>query len=176
MRICQYIKADCANGPGVRLTIFVSGCTNHCKGCFQPETWDFNYGIPFTDEMEAKLLEEASKPWYKGITVLGGEPMEPCNQAGLLPFLTKFKARNPEKSIWIFTGFTFDSDLRPGGKRYLGTITDGLLGLADVIVDGRFHEEKKDLHLNFRGSRNQRIIDVKPSLETGTVVLDPLNN
>lgn len=96
--------------------------------------------------------------------------------AGLLPFLTKFKARNPEKSIWIFTGFTFDSDLRPGGKRYLGTITDGLLGLADVIVDGRFHEEKKDLHLNFRGSRNQRIIDVKPSLETGTVVLDPLNN
>lgn len=174
MNICQIINADVANGPGIRLSIFVSGCTNHCKGCFQPETWDFDYGQPVTGEMMEQILGEASKPFYSGITILGGEPMEPCNQFGLVPLLEEYRKR-VGKSVWIFTGFTYDKDLVAGGKRYIQGVTDQLLSMADVLVDGRFVEEEKDPRLHYRGSKNQQIIELKPTLAEGKVVLSDLN-
>ena len=171
----QIITADAANGPGIRLSLFVSGCTNHCKGCFQPQTWNFEYGKEFTKETQDFILKEASKPYYRGLTILGGEPLEPCNQYGILPLLEAFKAQNPNKDVWIFTGFTYEDDLLPGGRKYT-PVTDRIFDLTDVIVDGRFVEEEKDIRLNFRGSRNQRIIDIVRTRQEGAVVLSQLNN
>ncbi len=170
MHFCEIIKADCANGPGVRESLFVSGCTNKCKGCFQPQTWDFEYGELYTKETEELILNEASKPYYRGLTILGGEPFEPCNQAGLIGLIKKFKEQNPNKDIWMFTGFTYDVDLVKGGRKYT-PFTDQILDMIDVLVDGKFILEEKDIRLKFRGSRNQRIIDMKKSRKTGTVVL-----
>ena len=175
MFIGQIITADVANGPGIRLSIFVSGCTNHCKGCFQPQTWNFEYGEPYTKDTENYLVNELSKPYYRGITILGGEPFEPCNQVGLYPLIKRIKEELPEKDIWMFTGFTLENELAEGGSKHTN-VTESILRMADVLVDGRFIEEEKDIRLKFRGSRNQRIIDLKKTFETGKTVLSDLNN
>jgi anaerobic ribonucleoside-triphosphate reductase activating protein len=163
-------NCDIANGVGVRVTLFVSGCTNRCEGCFQPETWDFDYSQPFTEETEAQLLEMLAPAFINGLTLLGGEPMEPTNQAALLPFLKKVKATYPNKTIWIFTGFTYEQLVTKGSKPCCPE-TGEILVLTDVLVDGRFVSSEKDLRLRFRGSRNQRLIDVPASLKKGTPVL-----
>ena len=170
----KILKADTANGSGIRVTVFVSGCTNHCKGCFQPETWAFDYGSEFTPDVEQMVISELSKPFYKGLTILGGEPFEPTNQAGILPLIKRVRTELPDKDIWVYTGFLYDSDLIPGGKRYTAN-TDELLDNIDVLVDGRFVEGLKNISLRFRGSENQRIIDMKASRREGTVVLSDLN-
>lgn len=161
---------DIANGNGVRVTLFVSGCTNHCKGCFQPQTWDFCYGQPFTEQTEEELIEYLSKPYIKGLTVLGGEPMEPKNQEVLGEFLSKIKQKFPTKDIWCFTGFLYE-DLKRDGTYCRTKNTDKMLKNIDFLVDGRFDERLKDISLRFRGSSNQRIIDMARTNEYGYVVL-----
>ena len=161
---------DIANGEGVRVTLFVSGCTHHCKNCFNPETWDFNYGKPFTKAVEDKLIEYLRPNYIKGITLLGGEPMEPQNQAALLPFLKRVRAEfGDTKTIWSYTGFVLDQNLQLG--RAQCEYTDELLRQLDVLVDGPFVENLKNLTLKFRGSSNQRVIDVPATLKSGKVVL-----
>jgi len=160
---------DIANGLGVRVTLFVSGCTHHCKGCFNSETWDFNYGTPFTEETEDKILELLKPNYIEGLTLLGGEPMEPQNQKALLPLLKKVKKEFPQKNIWCYSGYIFDSEIIKG--RAHCEVTDELLNYIDVLVDGRFVEEKKNIMLKFRGSENQRIIDVQKSLNQNSVIL-----
>ncbi|MBR4455610.1 MAG: anaerobic ribonucleoside-triphosphate reductase activating protein [Solobacterium sp.] len=162
-------KYDIANGEGVRLTLFVSGCTNHCKGCFQPQTWDFSYGEPYTEETEAALLKDLADVNISGLTLLGGEPFEIENQRVLVGLLRKAKALFPEKNVWCYTGFVYDRDLAEGGKRYC-EVTDEMLSLIDVLVDGPFQEAEKDIRLAFRGSRNQRVLDLKQTIHTGTIV------
>jgi anaerobic ribonucleoside-triphosphate reductase activating protein len=176
MYIGEIMTADSANGVGIRLTLFVSGCLNHCPGCFQPQTWDFEYGQLYTEEMENRILEELEKPYYDGLTLLGGDPMECSNQEALLPLLKRVRSRLPQKSIWAYTGYVYEKDLVPGGKRYTEGITDPLLDLIDVLVDGPFVEARKKITLNFRGSENQRIIDLKVTRQSGRIVLSPLNN
>lgn len=163
-------KCDIANGPGVRVSLFVSGCTHHCKGCFNEETWSFEFGQPFTAETEEQILKLLEPSYISGLTVLGGEPMEYMNQEALLPFLEKVKERFPEKTIWCFTGYVFEKDIL---NRMLPKwkYTKKMLEQIDYLVDGPFVEAKKDITLRFRGSSNQRIIDVKKSLETGEVVI-----
>ena len=163
-------KCDIANGPGVRVSLFVSGCTHHCKGCFNEETWSFEYGKPFTEETEEQILKLLEPSYISGLTVLGGEPMEYVNQQGLLPLARKFKEAYPDKTIWCYTGYTFETDLL---DRMCNEweYTKELLSYIDVLVDGEFIDEQKDLSLRFKGSRNQRIIDVPKSLKTGTTVL-----
>ena len=163
-----------ANGTGIRVTVFVSGCTNRCKGCFQPQTWDFAYGEPYTEEMEDFILKELEKPQYKGLTLLGGEPFEPVNQKELAKLVRRVKKELPNRDIWAFTGFVYDRDLVPGGCRYTED-TDEMLDCIDILVDGPFVEEKRNLCLKFRGSENQRIIDLKETRKSGAVVLSPLN-
>lgn len=163
-------ETDIANGEGVRVTLFVSGCRNHCKNCFQPETWDFSYGKPFDASARARLMDALAKPWTAGLTLLGGEPFEPENQRDLLPLLKKVKAAFPDKTIWAFTGYVLDQDLLAGGRKHV-EVTDELLSLVDVLVDGPFMEELHDISLRFRGSSNQRIIDLKRSLARGEVML-----
>ena len=160
---------DIANGPGVRVTLFVSGCTHHCKGCFNREAWDFNYGQPFTQQTIDSILEMLEPSYVKGLTLLGGEPFEPQNQGPIVDLLRQIKYKYPEKSIWAFSGYLFDRDILSGR---LGDweITKEYLSYLDVLVDGPFVEAKKDLMLRFRGSSNQRLIDVPRSLETNTVV------
>ena len=170
MNYCNIKYCDIANGEGVRTTIFVSGCTNRCKGCFQPETWDFNYGEPFTKDVEDQILKSLEPSYIDGLTLLGGEPFEPQNQAALLPFLKRVKKKYPKKTIWCFTGFVLEEKLlSPGSKRC--EYTDEMLSLIDILVDGPFVEEKKNISLQFRGSENQRIIDMKRTLSLGKVVL-----
>lgn len=176
MNYCQIIRADTANGEGFRLSLFVSGCRNHCSGCFQKETWDFNYGEPFTEQVQDQLLRELAQAFYEGITILGGEPFEPENQKVLLPLLERIHQQLPQKNVWIYTGYLFDADLSRGGKCYLDGITDKILALTDVLVDGRFMLDKADVSLNYRGSSNQRIILVKQSLAQHKIVLSPYNN
>jgi anaerobic ribonucleoside-triphosphate reductase activating protein len=161
-------KTDIADGPGVRVSLFVSGCTHHCRECFQPETWDFDYGQKFTPETEMELIEAVRQPFIRGLTVLGGEPWEPGNQRVLLPFIKKLKAELPDRDIWMYSGYTYE-ELKDGSRARCET-TDELLSLIDVLVDGEFMIDKKDISLAFRGSSNQRIIDVKTSLKNGGVV------
>lgn len=164
-------NTDIANGEGVRVTLFVSGCTHHCKNCFNPETWDFNYGQPFTKEVEDKLIKLLSPTYIKGLTLLGGEPMEPQNQKALLPFLKRVKETFGEtKNIWSYTGFVYDKDLVKGGRAYT-EYTSELLSLIDVLVDGPFVESLKNIMLKFRGSSNQRVIDLKNTIKTGKITL-----
>ena len=165
-------NCDIANGEGVRVTLFVSGCTNHCKNCFQPQTWDFCYGQPFTEETQQYLLDLLAPSYIHGLTLLGGEPFEPENQRALLPFLRRVKAAYPGKTIWAFSGFTLE-EMQQDGSHPRCEVTDELLSLLDVLVDGRFVEELKDISLRFRGSRNQRLIDMKKTLATGKIVLLP---
>lgn len=175
MNIGQIMKADCANGTGMRVSVFVSGCTNHCKGCFQPQTWDFDYGIPYTDKIEQGIIDELSKPYYEGLTILGGEPFEPSNQAVLVDLVERVRRELPEKTIWMYTGFVYDRDLIVGGKRYTD-VTDRILDNIDILVDGPFVEGKKNISLSFRGSENQRLIDMKATRKTGRIMLLSLDN
>lgn len=170
MNYCNIKDCDIADGPGVRVTLFVSGCTNHCEGCFQPETWSFNYGDEFTKEVEDRLLKLLEPHYITGLTLLGGDPFEPSNQTALLPFVRRVRSTFPEKSIWAYSGFTYEELKRDGSHPRCGA-TDELLGLLDVLVDGRFVEAKKDLRLRFRGSSNQRIIDIKKTIESDEIVL-----
>ncbi|MCI7249018.1 MAG: anaerobic ribonucleoside-triphosphate reductase activating protein [Clostridiales bacterium] len=163
-------NCDIANGPGVRVTLFVSGCTNHCPNCFQPETWDFEFGSEFTDETLEEIIGLMDKSYIKGLTVLGGEPMEPRNQVELLPVLEKVKNRLPDKNIWIYSGFTYEQ-LKEEGTYCRTEVTDRILEIADVLVDGRYVDALKDLRLKFRGSSNQRIIDLKGSREADRIQL-----
>lgn len=158
---------DIANGPGVRVSLFVSGCTHHCKGCFNEIAWDFAYGTPFTQETIDSIIEMLKAPHIKGLTLLGGEPFEPQNQGAVVELLRQIKAQLPEKSIWAFSGYLFDKDILSGR---LGD-TSEYLSYLDVLVDGPFVEAKKNLSLRFRGSENQRLIDVPASLQIGEVVL-----
>jgi anaerobic ribonucleoside-triphosphate reductase activating protein len=163
---------DVANGEGVRVTLFVSGCTNHCEHCFQPQTWAFDYGQPFTEETEERILSLLSPSYVNGLTLLGGEPFEPENQRALLPFVRRVKAAYPEKTVWAFSGFTYE-ELLTEGSHPRCEATDGLLNLLDVLVDGRFVEELKDISLRFRGSSNQRLINLNATRESGNMTLLP---
>ncbi len=162
---------DIANGPGIRVSLFVSGCRNRCKGCFQPETWDFTYGKPYTHEVENYLIEALGVEHIKGLTILGGEPFEPENQEVLLPLLERVHDTFPDKTIWVFSGYRLDDEILRKGAHPNMAITPRMLDLIDVIVDGRFIEERKNLSLVFRGSENQRIIDIKNTLLQGKIVL-----
>ena len=163
-------NCDIANGPGVRVSLFVSGCTHRCKGCFNEVAWDFNYGQPFTQDTIDDILKMLSPDYVKGITLLGGEPFEPENQPAILDLLRQVKKKYPEKTVWAFSGYLFDKDIL-SGRLGLWEITKEYLSYVDVLVDGPFVESKKDLNLRFRGSSNQRIIDVPASLTKGEVVL-----
>jgi anaerobic ribonucleoside-triphosphate reductase activating protein len=169
MNYAKINKCDIANGIGVRVTLFVSGCTHFCKGCFNAEAWDFDFGNPFTQDVENELIEALSPSYIDGLTLLGGEPFEPCNQRGLLPFLKSVKKLYHDKSIWCFSGYTLE-ELK-GDSRARCEVTDEMLSLIDVLVDGEFVEELKDISLRFKGSSNQRIIDLKPTLESGKIVI-----
>ena len=162
-------KTDIANGIGVRVSLFVSGCTRHCKNCFNPQTWAFDYGRPFTEETEEELLQALTPAYISGLTVLGGEPFEPANQKALLPFLRRVRGLFPQKSIWCYTGCTLENELLTGSHH--GEETQEILSLLDVLVDGPFVEELKDIRLRFRGSSNQRLIDMPRTREAGAVVL-----
>ena len=163
-------NCDIANGEGVRISLFVSGCTNHCENCFQPQTWDFDYGRPFTGETEDELMRLLAPGYINGLTLLGGEPFEPKNQRELLPFLRRVRRELPQKTIWSFTGFTWE-ELHTPDSYPRCEMTDELLSLLDVLVDGRYVEALHDISLRFRGSSNQRIIDVKKTLSSGTLTL-----
>lgn len=163
-------KTDIANGIGVRVSLFVSGCTRHCKNCFNSETWDFNYGEPFTKETENEIIDALSKSYIHGLTVLGGEPFEPYNQRRLLPFIKRVRRELPDKSIWCYTGCTLESELL-SESRWRCELTDELLENIDILVDGSFIEALHSVSLRFRGSSNQRIINVPETLKSGAVVL-----
>lgn len=164
---------DIANGEGVRVSLFVSGCTHHCKNCFNPETWNFEYGKPFTKETENYIIECLKPDYIDGLSLLGGEPFEPQNQAVLLPFLRRVRAELPDKNIWCYTGYLFDKELL-SDSRARCEYTNEMLSLIDVLVDGEFVQDLYDISLSFRGSSNQRIIDVKTSLENGEIKLHRL--
>ena len=170
MNYAQIKNCDIANGPGVRVSLFVSGCTHRCKGCFNEIAWDFQYGEPFTQETVDMLLEMLAPDHIKGITLLGGEPFESENQPAIVDFLRQMKAKYPEKTVWAFSGYLFDKDIL-SGKLGSWVITREYISYLDVLVDGPFIQEKKDLSLRFRGSSNQRLIDVPASLLKGEIVL-----
>ena len=170
MNYADIKQYDVANGPGIRISLFVSGCTHHCKGCFNKEAWDFGYGMPFTEQTIEKVLAYMEPPYIKGLTLLGGEPMEPQNQPSVLALLRRVKQAYPEKSVWMFSGYDFERDIL---GRMLSEVpeTKELLSYLEVLVDGRFIEELKSLSLRFKGSSNQRTILVQESLAAGSIVL-----
>lgn len=161
---------DIANGVGVRVTLFVSGCTNCCEGCFQPQTWDFNYGKEFTKETEDELLNMLSKPYIDGLTLLGGEPFEPSNQRVLVETLRRVREELPKKNVWAFSGFTYEQLLDPEAHCHT-EVTEEMLSLIDILVDGKFELANKNITLRFRGSTNQRIIDLNSTRNNGTLTL-----
>lgn len=161
---------DIANGLGCRTVLFVSGCRNACKGCFQPETWAFDYGNPFDEEVQEKLLDSLAPDYVQGLTLLGGDPFEEENQEALLPFVRKVKEAYPNKNIWAYTGYLYEKDLLEGGRKHTKD-TDELLSHIDVLVDGPFIEEEKSLMLKFRGSSNQRLINLAKTRSTKELVL-----
>jgi anaerobic ribonucleoside-triphosphate reductase activating protein len=162
-------KRDIANGPGVRVSLFVSGCTHHCDGCFNQETWDFNYGTPYTTETEREVLDAAAPNYIRGLSLLGGEPFEPANQKTLLSLLRRFHELYPDKSVWCYSGYDFEKDIL-AGRLGPWEITQEILSYLTVLVDGEFHLEEKDITLRFRGSRNQRVIDVQQSLDSDHII------
>lgn len=162
-------KTDVANGPGVRVSLFVSGCTHHCKGCFNQEAWDFHYGQPYTQDTEDEILQALRPSYITGLTLLGGEPFEPQNQAALLPLLRRVRSELPDKTIWAYSGYTLETDLLTG-KLGDWNITREILSYLDVLVDGEFVLAQKDITLRFRGSSNQRLIDLPKTLEQDSVV------
>ena len=161
---------DIANGLGVRTSLFVSGCTHYCKGCFNSEAWSFDYGKPFTKEVEDEIIASLKNGYVDGLSLLGGEPFEPQNQKALLPFLKRVKSEVPTKNVWCYTGYLFDSELLQNSRAKTDDTLE-ILKLIDVLVDGKFVEELKDISLMFKGSSNQRIIDVKQSLQKNEVIL-----
>ena len=167
MNFCQIKKADTANGEGMRVTLFVSGCRNHCEGCFQPETWNFSYGNLFTNEVIDTIIEEVSKPYYQGLTILGGDPFEPENQEGIYPLVKAMKEKCPDKDIWAYSGYRFE-DIISGYQ--VTQYSEYLLKNIDVLVDGKFILEEKDITLKFRGSRNQRVIDLRKTFKNGKII------
>lgn len=171
MNYCEIKYFDIANGPGVRTSLFVSGCTHHCKGCFNEMAWDFNSGKEYTTDVEGEIISSLSPSFIAGLTILGGEPMEVRNQSGVAGLVKRIKADLPEKSIWLFSGYTFEELLDISNSRCNGEFTMDILNNIDVLVDGKFVLELKDLSLKFRGSSNQRIIDMKRSLAENRVVL-----
>lgn len=177
MKYAKIKKCDVANGPGVRVSLFVTGCNHHCKNCFNKEAWDFNYGDDFTQKEESEIIEDLKPDYITGLSLLGGEPFEKTNQEGLVPLIKKVKETYPNKEIWCYTGFTFDKQIlgQMIGEEHRET-TKEMLDNIDYIVDGRFVDELKDPKLRFRGSSNQRIIDVKKSLAQNQIVIwDGLN-
>lgn len=150
-------KYDIADGPGVRVSLFVSGCRHHCKGCFNEETWSFDYGKPYTEEVGQEIIKALDHNYIAGFTLLGGEPFEPENQRVLVELLRKIKRQYPEKNIWSYTGFVYEKDLVKGGSAHT-EVTDEMLSYIDTLVDGPFVEAQKDITLQFRGSRNQRLL------------------
>ncbi len=170
MHIAEIKKTDIANGEGVRVSLFVSGCTRHCKNCFNAVAWDFGYGRPYTEELKEEIFEAAAPGYIAGLSLLGGDPFEPPNQRGLLPLLREFRSRFPGKTVWCYTGYTL-ADGCMAEEHANCEATRELLSLLDVLVDGPFIEEQKDIRLRFRGSSNQRIIDVRRTLREGEIVL-----
>lgn len=163
-------KHDIANGPGVRVSLFVSGCSHHCPGCFNPETWDFNYGNPFDSDAINEVLQAMEPSYIHGFSLLGGEPFELKNQQGVLPLLKEIKSKFPNKDIWCYTGYDFEKDILENMASTWDETTE-MLSYIDILVDGEFVEAKKDVSLRFRGSSNQRIIDVKESLKQKNIIL-----
>ena len=176
MNYASIRTCDIANGEGVRVSLFVSGCTHRCKGCFNPDQWDFNFGVPFTRDVEDALLDDLAPSFIAGLSILGGEPMEPANQRALVPFLRRFRARfGATRTLWVYTGCVLESDLRPPARAdaaasvWRTEVTDEFLSMIDVLVDGPFVERLKDISLRFRGSSNQRILrlrEVPPEPQT----------
>ncbi len=160
---------DIANGTGVRVSLFVSGCTHHCPGCFNAEAWDFDYGEPFTAAVEEGILKALEPAYVAGLSLLGGEPLEPAHQRALMPLLRKMKQRFPEKTVWCYSGYLLDKDLLAADGRARTEVTDELLAMLTVLVDGPFVEAQKDISLRFRGSANQRIIDMPATLAAGEI-------
>ena len=169
MNYAAIYEVDCANGPGCRTSFFVSGCTHHCKGCFNEKTWDFNYGKPYTQEVEDFIFSTVQPDHVDGLSVLGGEPMEVANQAAIYPLLKRVKELG--KSIWVYSGYRLEELLDKNNHRCHGPYTPEILYLIDVLVDGEFVLEKKNISLQFRGSENQRLIDMRKSLSCGDIVL-----
>ena len=161
---------DIANGLGCRTVLFVSGCRNACKGCFQPETWAFDYGKPFDEAIQKEIIDSLAPDYVQGITLLGGDPFEEEQQRALLPFMKELKAKYPNKDVWAYTGYIFDKDLIEGGRKYT-EVTDELLSTIDVLVDGPFIDERKNIMLKFRGSDNQRVINLKETIDKQEIVL-----
>ena len=170
MNYADIKRIDVANGPGVRVSLFVSGCTHHCKECFNPETWDFGYGKLFDEKAEDEIIQYLKPDYIKGLTLLGGDPMEKVNQEALIPLLEKVKKEYPDKSIWCYTGYDFENDIKENMLENC-EVTKKFMSYIDVLVDGEFKLELKDLNLVFRVSSNQRIIMVKESLESGNIIL-----
>ena len=160
---------DIANGPGVRTSIFVSGCRHHCPGCFNEVAWDFGYGQPFGKAVRNEIFASCQPDYIAGISLLGGEPFEPENQRALLPFLKKMRERFPKKNIWCYTGYLFDKDVLDKMCKE-SEVTKEIVSYLDIVVDGEFMIDRKNLKINFRGSDNQRIIDVKKTLDAGEIV------
>ena len=161
---------DVANGEGIRVSLFVSGCTHHCPECFNSEAWDFNYGEPYTDVVEEKVLTLLGKSMVQGLSLLGGEPFEPCNQRVLVKLLRRARELYPEKTVWCYTGYVYDKELKQPSRARC-EVTDEMLSMIDVLVDGRFEKDKKNLNLRFRGSTNQRVLDLKATEKAGEIVL-----
>lgn len=170
MKYATIKKHDIANGPGVRVSLFVSGCNHHCKGCFNAEAWDFNFGNDFTEDTIDEILNALDKDYINGLSLLGGEPFEYINQQGILPLLKKVKEKFPNKTIWAYSGFTYDELLK---MKYVET--KEILNLIDVLVDGKFDEDLKDPLLYFRGSSNQRVIDILKTRKENKIVLHEKN-
>ena len=166
MNYARIKKTDVANGYGIRVSLFVSGCTRRCRGCFNSEAWDFRYGLPYTQETEREILEALAPAHIRGLSLLGGEPMEPENRGTVLALAERVKRTYPQKDIWCYTGYDFEKDL----LQWRSEEVDRLLSLLDVLVDGAFVEEKRNLRLAFRGSENQRLLDVPESLRQGRAV------
>lgn len=168
MNIAGIKSVDIANGVGVRVSLFVSGCTHHCKGCFNPDTWDFAYGEPYSQETEDKLIEMLRPDYIRGLTLLGGEPFEPSNQEVLIGLLRRVRTELPQKDVWSYSGYTFEE--LTGESRARCAFTDEMLSMIDVLVDGEFVLAQRSLMLRFRGSENQRLLDLPKSLKAGKPV------
>jgi len=164
---------DIADGTGMRTSLFVSGCTHHCMGCFQPETWDFNYGVPYTEEVEQTILDSLNDRFTEGLSILGGEPFEPSNQRVIVGLLRRVREERPEKNVWIYSGYTWEEITK--GRAHC-EVTDEILSMVDILVDGEYVQHLRDIRLKYCGSSNQRIIDVQKSLVRREVVLSPLLN